>query len=416
MAMSAVLQRKVREQMDILLSGVAEIISIDELEAKVARSLQTGEPLRVKLGTDPSRPDIHLGHAVVYRKLAQFQKLGHQVIFLIGDFTGMVGDPTGKSSTRPALTREEVEENARSFVAQFKALLDPERTELRFNSEWLAKMSFRDVIDLASRYTVARMLERDDFAKRFATQRPIGIHEFLYPLMQGYDSVALRADVELGGTDQKFNLLVGRELQREWGQEPQVVMMMPLLVGLDGVQKMSKSLDNYVAIADPPAVMYGKIMSVADAVMPMYFQLASGLPPEEVRRVQQQLSEGTLHPRDAKRMLAKSVVELYHGTEAAEAAEQEFDRVFRQHLAPEDTPEVQISAADWADGHPWIVRLLVAAGLAGSSSEARRLIQQGGVRLNGNQVTDADAHLEIKEGDLLQVGRRRFARLRRGRA
>lgn len=398
-------------QLEALKRGTVEIISEEELEKKLVTSLEKGEPLRVKLGTDPSAPDIHLGHAVVYRKLKQFQDFGHQVMFLIGDFTGRIGDPSGKNVTRPPLTAEQVEANARTYAEQIFKILDPEHTQIVFNSHWLGKMSFEDVIRLASHYTVARMLERDDFANRYASGRPISIHEFFYPLMQGYDSVALKADVELGGTDQKFNLLVGRDLQREFGLEPQVAMMMPLLVGTDGVNKMSKSLGNYIGINEPPAEIYGKVMSIPDELMNTYYELATDLPMAEIQQLMQKLESGQAHPRDVKRKLAREIVTLYHGWQSASQAEEEFDRVFRQGELPEDIPSFHLEAEDYKEGKVWIVRLLVRAGLVESNGEARRLIKSGAVRIDNVKQTDPDAELKPQAAMIVQIGKRRFARL-----
>lgn len=412
-AVSQSVRLAVQRQMDELVRGAAEVITEDELEEKLTESVLEGRPLRVKEGTDPSRPDIHLGHAVTYRKLRQFQDFGHEVTFLIGDFTGMIGDPTGKNAARRALSREEVNRNAETFARQFYKILDPDRTRLRYNSEWLAKLSAEQLVQLASKYTVARMLERDDFARRFAENRPISIHEFFYPLFQGYDSVALHADVEVGGLDQKFNFIVGRELQREYGQKPEVALMMPLLVGLDGVQKMSKSLDNYVGIEEPPAEMYGKIMSIPDAVMSDYYELATGVPIAQVREIIAGLRAGELHPRDVKRRLAREIVRMYHDERAAGQAEEAFDLVFKDHGIPEDVPEFRLGAdllADDGEG-VWVVRLLTATGLAASSGEARRLVAQGGVRINGQPVTGVDTMIVPAPGDVIQAGKRRFARL-----
>ena len=405
------IKAQVAQQLSVIKRGAVEIISEEELARKLANSLEKKEPLRVKLGTDPSAPDIHLGHAVVYRKLKQFQDLGHQVIFLIGDFTGRIGDPSGKSTTRPALSAEEVEENAKTYAEQIFKILDPDRTEIAFNSKWLGAMTFEDVIRLASRYTVARILERDDFAKRYAEGKPISIHEFFYPLMQGYDSVALKADVELGGTDQKFNLLVGRELQREFGQEPQVDIMMPLLVGTDGVNKMSKSLGNYIGINEPPAEIFGKVMSIPDELMRDYWELATDLPLEEIDRLMNDLDAGKLHPRDVKQKLAGHIVALYHGWQAAKEAAEKFDRIFRQGELPEDMPSFRLQPEDYKDGKVWIVRLLVRSGLVESNGEARRLIKSGAVRIDNVKHTDSDLELKPHAGMVLQIGKRRFARL-----
>ncbi len=405
------IKEQVARQLDILRRGTAEIISEEELAKKLAASLKKGEPLRVKLGTDPSAPDIHLGHAVVYRKLKQFQDLGHQVLFLIGDFTGKIGDPSGKNVTRPPLTTEQVEANARTYAEQIFKIMDPERTQIVFNSHWLGKMSFEDVIRLASRYTVARMLERDDFANRYHSGRPISIHEFFYPLMQGYDSVELKADVELGGTDQKFNLLVGRDLQREFGQEPQVAMMMPLLVGTDGVNKMSKSLGNYIGISEAPSEIYGKVMSIPDELMPTYFELATDLPLSEIEQFMKDLEADRVHPRDLKRKLAREIVTLYHGWQEAKGAEEEFDRVFRQGELPDDIPSFRLEAEDYKEGKVWIVKLLERTGLVQSRGEARRLITSGAVRIDNVKKTDPDLELKPQVGMVVQIGKRRFASL-----
>lgn len=406
-------EAEIKAELDLIRKGAAEIINEEDLAEKLRRSRREKRPLRVKLGTDPSCPDIHLGHTVVYRKLKQFQDLGHEVYFLIGDFTGRIGDPTGRSATRRPLTKEEVEANAQTYREQIFKILDPARTKIVFNSQWLAPLTFEDVLELASHYTVARMLERDDFARRFADEKPIGLHEFFYPLMQGYDSVALKADVELGGTDQKFNLLVGRELQREYGQDPQVALMMPLLVGTDGLQKMSKSLGNYIGINEPPGEMYGKVMSIPDEVMVLYFELTTDLSPAEVRRIEEGLKAGRMHPREVKRRLARELVSLYHGREAAERAEEEFDRIFKRREVPEEVPEVEIRPEELSQqGTIWAVRLLARVGLAPSHGEARRLIEQGGVRLDGAPLLDPNAEVRIEDGLVLQVGKRRFVKVR----
>ena len=396
-----------QEQLEILRRGAAEIVSEAELLQKLQRSLETGRPLRVKLGLDPTAPDLHIGHTVVLRKLRQFQDLGHQVVLIIGDFTGRIGDPTGKSVTRPQLSDEEVRANARTYAEQLGRILDLERTELTFNARWLGAMTFADVIRLAARYTVARMLERDDFAQRYREGRPIAIHEFLYPLAQAYDSVAVRADVELGGTDQKFNLLVGREIQREYGQEPQVALLMPLLEGTDGKDKMSKSLGNYIGIAEPPGEMFGKTMSIPDELIVKYMVLATDLDMAEIRRLEQGMAEGRVNPRDAKLRLAHALVRMYHGQAAADAAQEEFLRVFSRHELPADMPEVVLPAPRLD-----AVQLLRVAGMAPSNSEARRLIEQGAVRLDGQRVTSPQEELAPADGAVLQVGKRRLARLR----
>jgi tyrosyl-tRNA synthetase len=405
------IKTEVTRQLAALKRGVAELISEEELERKLTVSLQKGQPLRIKLGTDPSAPDIHLGHAVVYRKLKQFQDFGHQVIFLIGDFTGRIGDPSGKSITRPSLTAQQVEANAETYAQQIFKIMDPDHTEIAFNSKWLGAMNFEEVIRLASHYTVARMLERDDFANRHAAGKAIGIHEFFYPLMQGYDSVSLKADVELGGTDQKFNLLVGRDLQREFGQEPQVAMMMPLLVGTDGVNKMSKSLGNYIGISEPPAEMFGKVMSIPDQLMRTYWELATDLPLEEIEKLMRALETGKAHPRDVKRKLAGQIVALYHGWQAAKEAEEEFDRVFRQGELPEEMPVFRLETEDLKAGKVWVVRFLVRSGLVESNGEARRLIKSAAVRIDHVKQTDPDAEIQPRTGMVIQIGKRRFARL-----
>ena len=408
---NGVIHMDAEQQFRIIKNNTVEIINEDELLKKLQRSLQTGKPLRVKLGLDPSAPDLHLGHAVVLHKLREFQQLGHQVIIILGDFTGKVGDPTGRSETRRQLTDEEVLRNAATYKEQVFKILDPEKTQIVFNSEWLAKLNFAQVIELASKLTVARMMEREDFAKRYREQQPISIHEFFYPLMQGYDSVALEADVEFGATEQKFNLLMGRHLQREFGQEPQVCIMMPILVGLDGVNKMSKSLGNYIGITEEPAQMYGKVMSMADELMLEYYRLATDYTMEEVAAVEQGLKDGSLHPRDAKMRLANRIVRIYHGQEAADRAEEEFKRVFQQGDLPEDIPEVEVGAIA-EDGRVKLLQLLTFAKLVPSNSEARRNIQQGGVRVNGEKIDDINAVIPAVPGTVVQVGKRRFIRLK----
>jgi len=381
--------------------GCAELIVEDELRKKLA----SGRKLRVKLGLDPTAPDLHLGHTVVINKLRDFQNLGHQVQFLIGDFTGMIGDPTGKNQTRPPLTREEIEKNARTYQEQVFKILDPAKTQILYNSEWSDKLGAEGIIRLAAKYTVSQLLERDDFAKRFAAERPIALHELLYPLMQGYDSVAMKADVELGGTDQKFNLLVGRELQRSYGQEAQVILTMPLLAGLDGHEKMSKSLGNYVGIAEPPQEMFGKLMSISDELMWRYIELLSFRP---VEAWQKELG-ATGNPRDVKAAFAKEIVARFHGERAATAAEEEFAQRFRHGVLPQDMPEITLQAP--AEGLP-IAQLLKLSQLAASASEAVRAIEQGGVRIDGERVTDRGLRLRPGKTHTLQVGKRKFARVR----
>lgn len=398
------------EQLCALRRGAVEIMSDAELLEKLERSLRTGIPLRIKLGADPSAPDLHLGHTVVLRKLRQFQDFGHQVIFLIGDFTGMIGDPTGRSETRRPLSVEEVQANADTYKRQIFRILDEGRTEIRFNSEWLSRMDFANVIRLAAQYTVARLLERDDFQKRYREGRPIGVHEFLYPLAQGYDSVVLRADVELGGTDQKFNLLVGRELQRAYGQEPQVALITPLLEGTDGVQKMSKSLGNYIGIDEPAREVYGKAMSIPDELIVKYAELVAGMSPEAVEAMDEALKLGTLHPRAAKAEVAWKLVALYRGEQAAEEAAIEFDRMFREKRLPD---EISLFAVEDERAAVDLVWLIKESGGTKSLSEARRLIRQGGVSLDGQVVRDECARVSLDCEHLLKVGKRFFRRVKK---
>jgi tyrosyl-tRNA synthetase len=398
----------VAEQLDRIRVGVDELIPEEELVAKLERSRKTGEPLVVKCGYDPTRPDLHVGHTVTLRKLGDFQALGHAVTFLIGDFTAMIGDPSGRSATRPPLTRQEVEANARTFADQVFRVLDARRTAIRYNSEWLGKFGFEEVLRLASRYTVARMLERDDFRQRYEAETPIAVHEFLYPLAQGYDSVALQADVELGGTDQKFNLLVARHIQREFGQEPQVIVTLPLLEGTDGVQKMSKSYGNAIGLTDPPEEMYGRTMSIPDGLIVKYFRLALGAPADTVAEVERRLADGE-NPRDLKRRLARELVARYHESAAAVAAEAHFDRIFVERGLPDEIPEVTVSLREPDAALAWVLR---EAGLAASASEGRRLVGQGAVRIDRERVTDPDLRLAVGTTKLLQVGSRRFARVR----
>ena len=383
--------------------GTEEILLLEELAARLA----AGRPLRVKAGFDPTAPDLHLGHTVLLTKMRQFQDLGHEVIFLIGDFTGMIGDPSGKSATRPPLTREEVRANARTYEAQVYKILDPEMTRLEFNSRWMSTMDAVGLIELAAKHTVARMLERDDFRKRYEAGKPISIHEFIYPLVQGYDSVALRADVELGGTDQKFNLLVGRQLQQAYGQPPQVVITMPLLEGLDGVNKMSKSLGNYVGITEPPETMFGKLMSISDELMWRYFDLLSLRPAADLEALKRRVAAGE-NPRDAKFELGLEIVARFHGAAAAEGAKAAFIALHRDRHVPADLPLVEVPAPD---GRLGIAHVLKAANLVPSTSEALRLIRQGGVRVDGERVEDGALVIEAGPERIFQVGKRRFARI-----
>ncbi|HHV62038.1 MAG TPA: tyrosine--tRNA ligase [Firmicutes bacterium] len=399
-------------QLEIIKRKTAEIVSEEDLLDKFEKARSENRPLRIKLGLDPSAPDIHLGHAVALRKLKEFQDLGHEVTLVVGDFTGRIGDPTGKSETRKQLSEAEVLANARTYQEQAFKILDPGKTRVVFNSSWLAPLRFEDVIILASKYTVARMLEREEFAQRFDEGRPIYIHEFFYPFMQGYDSVALHSDVELGGTDQKFNILMGRMLQREYGQDPQVAVLMPILTGIDGEKKMSKSLGNYIGVNDPPAEMYGKTMSIPDELMIMYYDLATNLPEDEVRRIEDDLKAGRLHPRDAKRRLAREIVALYHGPGAAQEAEEEFDLIFKSGDVPDDVPEVSIDRGELSEGRIWAPKLLALAGLAKSSSEGKRLIEQGAVRIGSERILDPAATVELRDDMLVRVGKRRFAVIR----
>lgn len=405
------MKAEVQRQLEIIRRGTAEIVPEDELVQKIEQSLAEGRPLRVKLGLDPTAPDIHLGHTVVLQKLRQFQDLGHQVIIIIGDFTGRVGDPTGKSETRKQLTEDEVLANAETYKEQIFKILDEDKTELTFNSRWLAPLTFQEVLELSAKYTVARMLERDDFAKRYKEGLPISIHEFFYPLMQGYDSVVLQADIELGGTDQKFNLLMGRTLQKEYGQEPQIALMMPILEGLDGVQKMSKSLGNYIGINESPKEMYGKTMSLADSLMIRYFELVTRVPLAEIKTIEKGLREGTIHPRDVKMRLAREIVNMYHGEQAALAAEEHFKQVFQKGDLPDEMPEIKVTPELLGHGKVWLPKLLVHAQLASSTSEARRLIQQGAVKIDGEKCDDYNAEIMPRDGMVLRVGKRKFARL-----
>ena len=402
------LVKSLEEQLALIKQGCQEIIREEELKARLKEAIATGKPLRVKAGFDPTAPDLHLGHTVLIQKLKHFQDLGHQVIFLIGDFTGLIGDPSGKTETRPPLTEEEVKANAATYQRQIFKILDKEKTGIDFNSRWMKQMSAQDLIKLAARHTVARMLEREDFHKRYASQTPISIHEFLYPLIQGYDSVALQADVELGGTDQTFNLLVGRDLQREYGQQPQVVITLPLLEGLDGVQKMSKSLGNYVGIDEAPGVMFGKIMSISDPLMLRYFELLTDIAPGELARLKEDLAQGGKHPRQVKEELALELVARYHGKEAALEAARQFARIFRDKGLPEEIEEVELLAAG---SKLWLPKAMVDAGLAGGTSQARRLITQGGVQVDGEKVTDVNLELTAGKSYLLKVGKRRFKRV-----
>jgi tyrosyl-tRNA synthetase len=398
-----------REQLERIKFGVAEFINDEDMLKKLKRSKEKNQPLRIKLGADPTRADIHLGHTVVINKLKLFQDLGHHVQFLIGDFTAMIGDPSGKNTTRPMLTREEIEENARSYKTQIFKILDPEKTEVVFNSHWCEKMNFADVIRLASRYTVARMMERDDFTNRFRSGSPISLHELLYPLTQGYDSVALKSDVELGGTDQKFNLLVGRDLQSAYGQEPQCVLTMPILEGLDGVHKMSKSLDNYISVVDTPKDMFGKTMRVSDELMYRWYELLTDITASALSQLRTDVKEGRKHPREVKVNLAKFLIKRFHSESAAQQAEGEFNRIFVEKGLPDEVPVFEV----FAENQLGICVLMVKAGLATSNSEAGRLITGGGVQRDGEKLSDPKAKWDLKTGEqfVLKAGKKKFVKI-----
>lgn len=401
------MEQDLKRAMEFIHRGVMEVLEENELEGKLKRAIKTGIPLRIKAGFDPTAPDLHLGHTVLIQKMKHFQDLGHRVMFLIGDFTGLIGDPSGKSETRPPLTPQQVQENAGTYKEQIFKILDPEKTEIVFNSVWMQEIKSIDMIRLCAKHTVARMLERDDFKKRFQAQKPIGIHEFIYPLIQGYDSVAIKADIELGGTDQTFNLLVGRQIQKEYGQEPQVVITMPLLEGLDGVHKMSKSLGNYIGITEPAQDMFGKLMSLSDDLMFRYFELLSSLDLDEIKGLKDGIADGRLHPKDVKTRLAKELVERFHGDQAAWAAKADFEAQFSRGEVPDDIPEFKLSSEEKTIYLPGILK---EAGLVASTSEARRLIKQSAVSIDGNKVQSEkiEVHSPLS---VLKVGKRRFLRI-----
>jgi tyrosyl-tRNA synthetase len=397
------------EQLDVISRGTAEIIRVEDLERKISASIRSGTPLKIKLGCDPSRPDLHLGHSVVLRKLRQFQDLGHQAILIVGDFTGMIGDPSGRNKTRPPLSLEETRANGQSYFEQATKILSSAKVQMLYNSDWLGTMGFADVIALASKYTVARMLERDDFERRYRAGEPISMHEFLYPLAQAMDSVATRSDVELGGTDQKFNLLVGRDIQREYGIEPQVTITMPILVGTDGTEKMSKSLDNFIGLNESPRDMFGKTMRIPDALIGDYFLLATDTSAQELSAIRAQLQDPATNPSTVKRALAKMLVGLYHSPDDAESAEREFNRMFREKENPDEIQEAALGAPE---GRVGIIPLLVEAGLVPSKNEARRMVEQGAVSVNGVRVSDHTAVIDITAGVVVRVGKRGFRRVR----
>ena len=395
----------VKEQLDLIIRGTDEVIPIEELEQKLTKSLDTGIPLQVKFGCDPSRPDLHIGHGVVLRKLRHFQDLGHEAVLLIGDFTAMIGDPTGRNKTRPQITLEETKENAQSYIDQASIILSKENLTIVYNSDWLGEMDFSDVIKLSSKYTVARMLERDDFTKRYQDGVPISVHEFLYPLAQGYDSVHLKSDVELGGTDQKFNLLVGRDLQKEAGQNPQVIITTPILERTDGVEKMSKSYDNYIGLTDSPSEIYGRTLSIPDSLIGRYFEFATEIPTDKLTAIENDLENGISNPRDLKRELARELVTLYHDNDAALKAEQEFDALFIQKDEPDDMPEYKLAESEK------LIGIMVKNGMVASNGEGKRMISQGGVRLDKEKVDDIHSTIEPGKNVVLKVGKRKFLRI-----
>jgi len=385
-----------------------QIFPENGLVEKLKKSEKSGTPLRIKLGIDPTAPDIHLGHTVVIRKLRQFQDMGHTGVLIIGDYTALIGDPSGREKTRPQLTSDEIEKNAKTYLEQVGRILDMEKVEIVRNGEWFKEFSFRDVLKLVSKMTVARMLERDDFSKRFKSEMPVGLHEFIYPLMQGFDSVMVKADVELGGTDQTFNLTVGRDLQRDNGEEPQVAITLPILVGTDGTLKMSKSYGNYIAVEDSPKEMYGKVMSIPDGIMRNYFELLTDVPLAEVG----ELLKDTAHPMEAKKRLAREIVAGYYGADAAEEEARQFEKVFGAGELPDEMPEIKIESEALEEGKMWIVKLIGAAGFASSNSEARRLVNQGGASIDGRKIENAEESVEVKDGMILKVGKRRFGKIR----
>ena len=395
----------VKEQLDLIIRGTDEVIPIEELDKKLAKSLETGIPLQVKFGCDPSRPDLHIGHAVVLRKLRHFQDLGHEAILLIGDFTAMIGDPTGRNKTRPQITLAETKENAQSYIDQASVILSDENLTIVYNSDWLGKMDFSEVINLSSKYTVARMLERDDFTKRYQDGIPISVHEFLYPLAQGHDSVHLKSDVELGGTDQKFNLLVGRDLQKEAGQNPQVIITTPILEGTDGVEKMSKSYDNYIGLTDSPSEIYGRTLSIPDSLIGRYFEFATEIPNDKLTAIENDLENGVSNPRDLKRELARELVSLYHDNDAALTAEKEFDALFIQKDEPDDMPEYKLIESEK------LIGIMVKNEMVASNGEGKRMITQGGVRIDKEKVDDIHSTIEPGQNVVLKVGKRKFLRI-----
>lgn len=401
----------IRNNLELLKRGADEIIPLDEFQKKLERSEKENKPLIVKAGFDPTAPDIHLGHTVLLRKMKHFQDMGHTVVFLIGDFTGMIGDPSGKSETRKRLTREEVQENAETYKKQVFKILDKDRTVIEFNSRWCDPMNFSDVLSLTAKYNVARMLERDDFSKRYKEGKSISILEFMYPLVQGYDSVAIKADIELGGTDQKFNLLVGRDLQREFGQEPQVIMTLPLLVGLDGVQKMSKSLNNYIGINEPPREIFGKLMSISDELMFFYYDLVTDVSIDEINRLKNGIKDGSIHPKDVKVNLAKLICTQFYNEDIAQNALTEFNKIFVKKDLPDEVQEFIVPDDDKNAGKIWLVKVMVQSGMAASNGEARRLIKGGGVYIDNKKIQQEDHEIILPCECIVKVGKRRFAKV-----
>ena len=402
----------VDEQFAAIKRGTLEIVPEEGLKEKLRKSERTGKPLKIKLGLDPTAPDIHLGNAVVLRKMRQFQDFGHEVVIIIGDFTASIGDPSGRSATRPQLTEDEIKANAKTYYDQYCVILDPAKTRVVFNSEWLAGLTFVDVLTIAAKLTVARVLERDDFTNRLGTGKPIGLHEMLYPMCQAYDSVVLESDIEVGGLDQKFNILTGRDLQTQYGQEEQIGLFMPILIGLDGAQKMSKSLGNYVGITEPSREMFGKLMSIPDKLMRNYFELCTDLPMEKIDSLMSAIESGAAHPMAVKKLLAREIVTIYHSAEAAVDAQAEFERVFSQRELPENMPEIALDSSDLENGSIWIAKLLVRAGMAPSTSEARRLVQQGAVTIDGEKITDPSADVKPSDGQVLRAGKLKLGKIR----
>jgi tyrosyl-tRNA synthetase len=397
----------VDEQLKVITRGTVDLIPMEELVIKLEKSYQTGKPLRIKQGFDPTAPDIHMGHTVGLRKLRQFQELGHQVVVIIGDYTGMVGDPSEKNSTRPRLTHEDVLENAKTYEQQFFKILDQDQTEIRYNGDWFSRMSFAEIMDLASKFTVARMLERDDFSKRYSSQLPISIHEFFYPLMQGYDSVMIRADIEIGATEQKFNLVIGRQIQKEYGQEPQIVLTLPVLEGIDGIQRMSKSVGNYIGIDEQPNDMFGKSMSIPDYLIYPYFELLTDVSLEELNIIRSQLENTKTNPMLLKRRLARTLVRMYHNENTAKLAEEHFDIVHKKKETPDDIPEFKMHKSSMR-----LIDLMLEAGIVSGKGEARRLIRQGGVKLDGQTISNELFEIQTLDGSILKVGKRKFLKIK----